>query len=215
MPQICISPQEDFGVTMKTLRNYNSFNADLGHDRKRRSASPSPCRRGGQGNHRDENGNSLRNMCWMSRSQENVQHFGSINLSSSAPEHSLQQALGRREQRLYSMPQGNFLDVPHQQLLQPKCNSEKKENGKKYGLHSSCQDLSSLGLQNRNYIPRSKSNVMINSPDKMKFGRKLIKVLGLSPRVSPHHSPSSSRSPSPGSSPTPTTPCDSPFSPVQ
>ncbi|XP_026993319.1 traf2 and NCK-interacting protein kinase-like [Tachysurus fulvidraco] len=226
VPQICISPQEDFGVTLKsqrpdlrneTVRNYNSFNADLGHDCKRRSASPSPCRRGGQGNHRDENGNSLRNMYWMSRSQENV---GLINLSSSAPEHTLQQAFGRREQRLYSTPHGNFLDVPHQQLLQP-FPSEEKENGKNHRRRSSCQDLSSLGLQNRNCIPRSKSNCgqefspMINSPDKYNFGRKLIKVLGLSPRVSPHHSTSSSRSPSPGSSPTPTTPNDSPFSPIQ
>lgn len=239
VPQICISPQNDFGVRQKSrspdsrnhiLRNYNSWNANAGQNGKCRSCSVSPCRRGGQGSYRDENGNSLRDMMQISRSQENVQNLGLIDLSSSAPERSFQQAMDRR--RLYSVPQGNFLDVPQQQLLSPVCHIEEKENAKKDNLRTSCKDPFSLYVQNnpvfvkpnRNQARHSESAcgqdflVMPDMSHKNKHGvinsvKEMIRILGLSPRTSPYHSPASSRSPSPGSSPTPSTPCDSAFSP--
>lgn len=241
VPQICISPQNDFGVRKKSrspnsrnhiLTNYNSWNADAGQNGKCRSSSVSPCRRRGQGSYRDENANSLRDMMQMSRSQENVQNLGLIDLSSSTPEHSFRQAMDKRERRLYSVPHGNFLDVPQQQLLSPVCHIEEKENAKKDNLCSSYKDPSSLYVQNnpvfvkpnRNQARHSESAcgqdflVMPDMSHKNKHGvinsvKEMIRILGLSPRSSPHHSPASSRSPSPGSSPTPSTTCDSPFSP--
>ncbi|KAK3561372.1 hypothetical protein QTP86_032742 [Hemibagrus guttatus] len=236
VPQIFL-PQKNVDVKLKSrspdsrkhvLKNYNSLNADSDHDCKRRSTSASPNRRGGQGSYRDENGNRLRNMMRMSSSHEDVQNLRVIDLSSSAPEHSLRQ-MKNREQRLHSVPQGNFLDVPQHMHLTPVCYTTEKENSRKGSLSSSCQDLSVYKQNNLEFVKltRNLSNSICGQdflamPDilqKSKHGvvnsvKALVRHLGLSPRTSPQRSPVSSRSPSPGSSPTPSTLYDSPFSPT-
>lgn len=242
VPQICVSPQEENAVKMRHqspesqkhhLGNYNSWNADMGC--KFKQPASSPCQRGERDNCRDENGNSLRRkILKLTSSHEclrNAQH--PIDLSASAPEHSLRPLMGSRQHRLYSMPYGNHLSVPQSNLMAPMSPLEEKENNKKNRLFSSQNNLSSTSLEDdlsylnihRQNLPHPKSQcgpdsmwAVSDASPKSKHGvlqsvKAVIKNFGLSPRVSPCHSPGSSRSPSPSSSPTPS-PYGSPFSPT-
>ncbi|KAB5550716.1 hypothetical protein PHYPO_G00057100 [Pangasianodon hypophthalmus] len=243
VPQICISPQNETGIKLRRQspdsanhdsRNYNSWNADLDHEYRRRSASSSPCRRGQRRNCNDENGSNLRsNMRRFSGSHECVMNSGQIDLAVSAPESSLQHMIGHRQRRVYSVPYSNFLGVPQSNLLPSVAYLEEMENNKKGRRHSSHNDLSSACLEddlgslnmNRKNIPHSRSTsgqdliwAIQDLPQKNKHGfvnsvKSVIRSLGLSPRGSPRQSPGSSRSASPSLSPTPSTPSDSPFSP--
>lgn len=231
VPQICVSPHDHFGGKLEhqspeldnpTLRNCNSWNANMGHNCRRRSASPSPCRRG------EQERNNLNYMRKMSNSQECFRKPGLIDLSVSAPEHSLRQHWEKREHRLYSVPNGNLLCAPQQLFLVPVYSLEEEGNTTRGRRCSSYQDLHSLNLEthmgsshsSRRDLPHSKHTCTqdmkraseVREKSKPWIIKAVIKRLGLSPRASLSTSPLSSRSPSPGSSPTPTTPYDSPFS---
>lgn len=213
--------------------NFNSWNASSGHDqRKKRAVSASPCRRGSQGNWQDVNGNNSRRGSWApSGSQECLVGDKQLDLSASAPQHSLEAKLRGRPQRVYSMPHGNLLCVPQAHITPSPSNLEEKENDNKYKLSSSQENLSSysepdqegINVKEHKNISRSKSagytvNAQADVSPKNKCTalfspvKSLIKIMGLSPRGSPRQSPTSSRSPSPGNSPACSSPRDTPTS---
>ncbi|KAF4086493.1 hypothetical protein AMELA_G00107070 [Ameiurus melas] len=215
VPQICVSPQDEMTRNLRhkspdsakrNLRHYNSWNAGVAHEYRRRSNSHSPCRRGQQDTCGDENGNSMRrSMLRMSTSQECLTNVGQIDLSRSAPESSLQQMMGTRDvRRLYSESSGNFLGVPQSHLLPSVNYSEEKENNNRGRRYSSQNNMDII-------FPESPQKTKLGIVNSMKA---LVRNMGLSPRGSPRHSPASSRSASPCSdSPTPSSPYGSPFSP--
>lgn len=238
VPQIYISPQNESDVRLRhhnpqvakfDSMNSSTWNANLGNQYKRRSASPSPCRRGEQRKQDDENGNNLQhNRLKLSVSQECLVYPRQVDLSSSAPEHSLRNMMEyQQRRRMYSEPHGNRLLVPGPQFLPSMSCLEEKENNKRDKLGSSQNGLSSLYVEDdlrclnmtRQNTPRTKHTcgqdlmcITSDLPQKSKAGifSSIIKGLGLSPRVSPCHSPASSRSASPNSSKR-SSPCSSPF----
>lgn len=237
VPHICISPQEEVSGKLRRqspdspkndMMNYNSLNAYRGHERKHRSVSPSPCRRGGRDNYSDGDGNSpQRNILKMNGSSQECSRNGGFDLSASAPEHTLRQMMGPRERRLYSIPHRNFLGVPQSHIPQFMSNLNGKENDKKTRLYSShtnlFEDQLGFGRMNRQNKALSRSTcgqeLVGDMSPKSKYCvldvvRGVIRSFGLSPRGSPRHSPASSRSTSPCNSPSPSPPYGSPFSPL-
>lgn len=196
VPQIVISPQEESAFRLRRQSPdspEHNLNADMAHQYKRRSASSSPCRRG-RDIYEDKNRESLEfDILAMPAIQARLRNAGQIDLSASAPEYSLRQ-WATRQHRLYSAPTETFLGVPQLRKAPSMSVLEERQNGIYRKSYTDLDMLEALIYIQEHSRPPSLKSRAINAI------RNAIKRLGLSPRSSPPHSPTSLRSVSPNSS---------------